>query len=134
MKINDIEYDVSETYKRTGSNFTLEVKHWTSGCQELNILNHVWNLYVYIYEKHPLFNKLENTKFLLTDFPCMPGGVTYVKWHGDHDSDIIHCKQYGNDYSHIWNCGSDHWATIDDAYEVFTDATEVFNFLENYES
>jgi hypothetical protein len=88
------------------------------------IVNH-WNVYIHVFKKHPVFDKLEeegqNSPFLEE----LHYGCSYIKFDRDKSNDIV-AKHYGSDYGHLHD---DHYETVDNreaAREIFFDAERLF--------
>jgi hypothetical protein len=89
----------------------------------------VWNVYCYIYPKHPLFDKLDKEDIFGCPIDNFHGGCTYSRWARKPDGEIT-CKQYGCDYNHYQD---EHFTFIENpeyATTVFADAEALFNELE----
>jgi len=124
----------SETWELRGKNFTVEIKHWKHAryTHEHEIEPEVnrWNVYAYIFPKHPIFNEI-NEKLFDNDiggvFHC---GLSYNTWKYDEDGQIT-CKQLGSDYQHL----HDNYESTSDIYSTpcQTDAQELFEHLAEYE-
>ena len=135
------KYTHKETWSRRGEGFLIEVVRWETmpkkKYEELKVKCSldtgcfIWNVYCYIYPKHPLFSKLEKEDMFDCPIDNFHGGCTFSKWHRDADGGIT-VKQYGCDYNHYQD---DRFTQIENperAYEVFHDAGELFNELEGY--
>ena len=56
------------------------------------------------------------------------GGCTNCRFHTDENREVV-SKQYGNDYNHIWNDDFLKIKNPEEAFEVFNDAEDLYNFL-----
>jgi len=121
-----IEERKSESWFFRGEMFLVEVKKTV---YTRNIDENIWCVYFYLYPKHKLFDKFK-TDDMFDDlvgnvpFHC---GCTYSRWH--HSGDKIECKEYGCDYNHIYDDRYLKYKTKEEAYQVFRDAKELFDWL-----
>ena len=134
------KYTHKETWSRRGKDFLIEVVRWeTINASKLLEIKakipsydtgrFIWNVYCYIYPKHPLFNKPQTEDMFDCPVKSLNCGCTYARWSRDKDGEI-QCKQYGSDYVHIWDEGMDKIENPEYAYRVFNDAEDLFNELE----
>ena len=120
-------------YIDNGGLFTVDVVHWVDK-RPLKMshkpLEHHWNVYVYIYPDHPLFERIESEDFCAAEFLPLHGGVSYHKWLYDSTGAVIY-KKIGSDYQHIYDERFAGYSTEDEAWEVFRDAEELIQFMES---
>lgn len=117
----------SETWKSEvfDEKFLVEVKHWMSSSYE-----NIWNTYIYLYEKFPGFDNLEDR---ISSSPVhFVGGCTFSNFYYKKESPKPYCIKYGNDYNHIWNYQEIRQSTQDEAQQIFMDAEQLFNNLKEY--
>lgn len=124
----------SERWKRHGKNFTVEVVHWTSPRPEWDQYRgeNCWNVYAYIFPKHPMFKAFNETDDIFQDAASslhLHAGASWCKSKCDR-SGAVYCIEVGSDYSHHGDDHFGHMETREDAYEVFRDAVELFEQLE----
>lgn len=96
----------SETWQQRGDGFLIEIKRWQDerrdvDTDELRTINH-WNVYAYIYPKHPLFEEIEDAGLFLQHpirefFHC---GLSRHSWNRNKDGNIS-SKELGSDYQHL---------------------------------
>lgn len=109
----------------------IEVVHWTLGgvveYQGRRGNNH-WNVYVYLYPKHPMFAAFSaadvDTYEITRDMP-LHGGQTYFERHFNEAAEVT-SVQVGCDYGHYGDEMYSQFATKDDARLVFSDAEDLF--------
>lgn len=127
---------------RLGKNFAVRVVHWTRPTEDRELGPHKWNVYAHITKEHPLFDKLNaalgNRELLYGAVDDLPfhGGVT---WYERERVPVSHWKLeqrdtvcgvcIGSDYAHLHDDRFSHYATRDDAREVFEDADALFAAL-----
>ncbi len=123
----------SEEWKREGRGFLVVVKHYTipvqSGWDDSDGRNR-WNVYAYIYPKHPNFAAFSGPDMWQDAATEMPfhAGPSLLRWHYDDDKKPT-SVQVGSDYSHLHDDYFSHYATPQDAAEVFSDAAQLFDWL-----
>lgn len=90
-------------------------------------IEYIWNIYIYIYDKHPLFSTLKSPDW--NEFPIeMHGGVTYSQWYYDKDVHC-YCKQYGCDYMHLGDDSYKETKDIDNVAAIYCDAKIIYREL-----
>ena len=138
--MNDLtKYGHKEEWSRRGKNFTMQIVRWETMSEEsFNKMNldigtytgrYVWNVYFYLFPKHRLF--AETIEDDMNDCPVnnLHYGCTFSRWHYNEDGEIT-AKQYGCDYNHYTDERFSFIKNIEDAYEIFNDAEDLFNELE----
>lgn len=142
MNEEKYSFNKSESWWMKTESFSIEVKHWyTKGRMDNQFnfhaeeLSHKWNVYVYVFPKHPSFDKLtDSISPLLGDdenyeiLDSLHYGCTYCHWGYDKDGKVI-SKQYGSDYAHLHD---DHFEGCDSkdhpyAREIFFDAERLYD-------
>lgn len=124
---NDMNWNQSETWKRAGKNFAVEIKHWTApydGWAE----NH-WNVYVYFYPQHPHFARFDGERIYQPAADALPlhGGATYLHSHYDHKGEVKSI-QVGSDYDHAGDEKYSRCASPSEAAQIFADAETLFTW------
>ena len=128
-----------------GKDFTVEIcvwsypserealKSWPSNFIE-SVPEYHWNVYVHIFPKHRLFNKVEKEELFDygIDIP-LHMGTTYNNWKYSEKGEII-SKTIGCDYQHYDDDRFGKYSTKQDAWEVFGDAEELIEFFAREES
>jgi len=129
-----------QEWKHKGNNFLVEVARWTDTSDRAakNLLleelkdiipdNH-WNVYAYIFPKHPLFEKIINDNLYNygLDLP-LHWGASYHSWDYDSKGKVVF-KKIGSDYQHLNDERFGKYVTADDAWEIFKDADELIEFI-----
>lgn len=126
-------WDHKDVWRRRGQDFLIEIsRHTVTPITEPAYEgSNRWCVYAYIYPKHPHFGKFDGpslwqdaTQVLhlhgdasLVEYPMYEGKVT--------------CVKVGADYHHLHDDRFTHYATPDDAFEVFGDADELFEQLQS---
>ena len=121
-----------DVYTLNGTNFAVEVVRWNFypiNNPETNN-NNVWNLYVYIYPKHPAFAKYQDKDN--ADRIPFHGGCTLYQVHNNPVTNDITSIQIGCDYNHYMDHHYQEMNTMEDASSIFWDAEQLFNMFENY--
>lgn len=121
MKVN-IE---KQSWVYYGNNFRVETIHWFRTDDNKN----KWNIYAYIYPKHPLFDKVTSESLFEVDLP-LHCGASFHQWFFNKDG-VVTSKKIGSDYQHIYDDKFESFTTKEDAYEVFNDADELIEYLSN---
>jgi len=121
------KYKYKEIWGRREDDFFIEVVRWNSE----DILEgeiSIWNIYCYIYPSHKLFNELTDESIFGAEILNFPGRCAYCRFHRNTNGEIA-SKQYGNDYNPIWDEEIRKINNPEEAYEVFNDAEDLYNFL-----
>ncbi len=135
MRIEDFSHE--DVWKTNGKNFSVHVVRCTSKRQSMfdeELGENEWNIYVNIYKKHPAFPLVGESIY---DVPeeitaLFHGGCTFISWCYDSKSEPYK-KKIGCDYCHL---GDDKFSLMmhrEDAKDVFEDAINLFNKLEEME-
>ena len=85
-----------------------------------------WNVYAYIYPKHPLFDKFKGNSFwqdatILFPFHC---GVSFLKYH--YKDNCVTSIQVGSDYNHDGDNYYSHLNNTNEDSSIFEDAKKLF--------
>ena len=102
---------VLNTWRYISTFFVVDVVHWH---ETPFITAHRWNVYVYIYPDHPLFERIESEDFCDGLLP-LHGGVSYHKWLYDSMGAVIY-KKIGSDYHHAYDSRFAGYSTEDEAW------------------
>ena len=121
------KYTHKETWSRRSEDFTVEVARWED--ESPDGTKYKWNVYCYIYPKHKLFEVPKEESMCDCPINNLHNGCTLARWHTDGSGKVT-SKQYGSDYSHIWDEGMEKIKEPEDAQSVFNDAEDLFNELE----
>lgn len=114
----------SEQWKYVGNHFCVVVKHWVNGAR------HMWNVGMYIYQGHSLFDMIEEERDPIVCKFHKNGDFTFCHWYCNKDS-VIESKFYETDYAHGWDeeFYGQSSMTIENAQRVFKDAEVLYNQL-----
>ena len=127
----------TEFYIKQTKQFTVSCKAWPSIDILKNKTTWNWNVYAYIYPKHPLNSDPQQAMDRLP----FNGGITYDKlqivtpalgvrrdWEKETRVLVL-----GNDYGHIWNNYDNHQSPEEGIpSEILDDALEVIEALETW--
>lgn len=127
-----IEFKHKDEWSVRGTDFMVQVTRHTvaPGSCDFDEGEHRWAVYAYIYPRHPHFAIFVGDDMWQEAAAMMPlhGGPTYLR---RHFYDGKECSiQVGADYHHLNDSYVTHYATKDDAREVFLDAESLFNWLQ----
>ena len=122
-------WDHKDEWHQRGKDFLVVVKHYTVEPHPIEGVNR-WNVYAYIYPKHPHFGKFEGTAMYQDAASAMPfhAGPSFLRVHRADDGNIT-SVQVGSDYNHIHDDEFGHMENMEQAWTVFQDAEELFNWL-----
>lgn len=129
------EFSKSEEWKLQGTDFLIVVKHYTEPAsptfQDHDDGRHRWNVYAYVYLKHPHFAKFSGPHIIQDASNALPlhGGPSFLRWHYNDDQEPT-SVQVGSDYNYIADSEFTFYATEEDASEVFSDARRLHAWLE----
>ena len=120
-----------DEWRRNGKNFAVVVSRHMESTIGGDGPNR-WCVYAYIYPKHPYFSEFDQAG------PMYQNAASAMPLHGGpsllefpmYDGKVSSAK-VGADYNHIYDDAFTHYATKDDAYEVFRDAEKLFDWLTN---
>ncbi len=128
------EWEKKDEWWKHGKDFMVCVKHYTVKVDESagydSDMGHRWNVYAYIYPKHPHFAAFEGPRVWQDASSAMPlhGGPSLLK-RPMFDGKVT-SVQVGSDYNHLHDWEFCRMATQEEAYRVFADAEELFNWLQ----
>lgn len=127
------KWDHKDEWHRYGKDFLVAVKRHT--VVPRSFTSHEgpnrWAVYAYIYPNHRLFGDFHGPDMwqpAAFDLP-LHGGPSFLQWHRRSDGNIT-SVQIGADYAHLHDDRFTHYATANDASEVFADADRLFEHLE----
>jgi hypothetical protein len=123
-------WDHKDEWRKSGKGFMVVVSRHNGTADVFGDGPHRWNVYAYIYPKHPSFVEFDGPHMWqsaatslpfhgypsLLEYPMYEGKVTAVK--------------VGADYHHLHDTHFTHYATPQVAYEVFDDAQALFDCLQ----
>ena len=129
------KWELKDEWHRHGKDCLVVVRHHTviPFAAFLSDGVHRWCIYAYIYPKHQKFADFDGKNIYQPATQNMPlhGGCSFLRWHIDSETKEPTSVQVGADYNHYGDDEFLHYATPEDAYEVFSDADALFDFLNN---
>ena len=128
------KWNHKDEWKQRGKNFMVSVSRHSVKSDEH--APHRWCVYVYIYSQHPHFKNFSVNAMWQDAASMLPlhGGPTFLRWHFDESGNAPVTVQVGCDYNHLYDDNFTRSATPNEAYEVFSDAQTLFDWMANYES
>jgi len=92
-----------------------------------------WCVYAYIYPKHPKFSVFTEEAIYQPATEDIPlhGGCSFCRFHVNSAGERT-SVQVGADYDHLHDEEFTHFATKDDAWEVFHHAKKLLNYLNKF--
>lgn len=129
------KWERKDEWHQHGRNFLVTVRHHTVPPARPEYDDegpHRWCVYAYIYPKHPHFAAFDMDDDMGQDAAtCLPlhGGPSLLRRHY-YDDGKVSSVQVGADYHHLHDNRFTHYATPDDAREVFRDAQELHDWLQ----
>ena len=125
-------WDHKDEWRRRANDFTVTVtRHMVEPSSfDPSKGQHRWAVYAYIYPRHRLFEGFSGDSLWQPAALNLPlhGGPSLLKWHVGDDGKPA-SVQVGADYGHLHDERFSHYATADDAVEVFRDAQNLFDWL-----
>ena len=90
-----------------------------------------WAVYAYIYPKHTCFAGFDDSGMLQDAAIALHfhGGPSFLQFHYDKTGEK-QSVQVGADYNHLYDEEFSHYATKDEAAEVFDDAVQLYAYLQ----
>ena len=126
------EWTRAETWTRRGKGFIVQVNRHEVQLPDsyLGEGKRRWFVYAYIYPRHPHFLAFSGDDMWQDAATVMPmhGGPTLLRWHCGTDGKPT-SVQVGADYNHLHDNCYTFFETTDDAWMVFRDADELFEWL-----
>lgn len=128
-----MDWKHKDEWKKRGTDFMVVVSRHEESALAGDGPNR-WCVYAYIYPKHPHFKNFDGPRMWQDAASMMPmhGGPSLLNYHRSEDA--ITSVQVGADYHHHMDDHFTHYAIKGEAYEVFSDADELFQWLENMAS
>jgi hypothetical protein len=123
------QWSHKDEWKRHGNDFCVVVSRH-EGSTYFGEGPNRWCVYAFIYPKHPYFKEFDQSGPMYQDAAsAMPlhGGPTLLEFPM-YDGAVTSVK-VGADYQHLYDDRFSHYATKDEAYEVFKDAEKLFDWL-----
>ncbi|WP_336695669.1 hypothetical protein [Delftia acidovorans] len=125
-------YRQSETWKREGNGFLVQVTHWRRDSGDEFEGPHRWNVYAYIYPSHPHFSAFgdveDMTQSACTALP-LHAYPSFHRIHLDSRSGKACSHQVGSDYGHLHDDQFSFMESPEDAAAVFRDADALYDWL-----
>jgi len=135
-------WDKKDEWWKKGNGHLVVVKRHS--IQPSNYINDIsdglnrWAVYAYIYPDHPMFSQFDKNGPMYQEAAnLLPlhGGPSYFEAH-EHDGKVT-SYQIGADYNHLHDNRFTHIDTPEDVggighFEVFIDAENLFEFLQNF--
>jgi hypothetical protein len=124
-----------DVWSKFGKDFMVEIsRHEVENIrafEEFDAGNHRWAVYAYIYPKHPHFAQFVGPAMWQDASSVLPlhGGPSLLRWHRAYDGTPT-SVQIGADYSHLHDACFTLDATESDATVQFSDAQELFDWLQ----
>lgn len=130
-------YRKTEDWKREGKGFLVVVNHYTSPMREEPACYdsegpHRWCVYAYIYPSHPHFVAFDGAETMWQPAASMMplhGGPSLLRVHTKHPDHAVTSYQVGADYHHLHDTAYTRMANEQEAFSVFADADELFDWL-----
>lgn len=122
------DWDHKDEWRKFGRDFLVQVTRHNGTAEPYGEGPNRWNVYAFIYPKHPHFARFEGSQMWQAASSAMPlhGGASlleYPMYEGKVTSVKVGC-----DYYHLHDDFT-HFATKDEAHEVFADADKLFTWL-----
>jgi hypothetical protein len=124
-----------DVWRKGGKHFLVTIEHFTEEPSQFDYGDddgrHRWCVYAYIYPKHPHFGQFSGDSIFQEAASVLPlhAGPSYLRYHYDDNGKEVTSVQVGADYNHLHDNRFTHYATSDDAKEVFNDAERLFERL-----
>ena len=122
-----------DLWKRLSRLFVVEVSRHSAPSSSIDPYVGInrWAVYAYIYPGHRLFDRFDGDSMFQEAAASLPlhGGPSYLRVHRNNKGEIA-SYQVGADYHHMHDEHFTHYADEKDAYQVFSDADELFSHLE----
>lgn len=124
-----------DLWRKFGKDFLVEISRHevenTRAFDDPDVGNHRWAVYAYIYPKHPHFAQFAGPAMWQEAASVLPlhGSPSLLRWHRDDDGKPT-SVQVGADYNHLHDARFTHDATKSDARVQFSDAQELFDWLQ----
>lgn len=129
------EFNHQDIWRLRGSGFLVTVVRTTVDISpEYNFDNlgpNRWAVYAYIYPKHTCFAGFDDSGIWQEAAMALHfhGGPSFFQFNYDKTGEK-QSVQVGADYNHLYDEEFSHYATKDEAAEVFDDATQLYAYLQ----
>lgn len=122
-------WDHKDVWRRRGKDFLIEITRHNGLASDWDG-PHRWAVYAYIYPKHPHFVEFKGASLWqdATTVLHLHGSCSYLEYPM-FDGKVTSVK-IGADYHHLHDDRFTHYGTPAEAYEVFSDADELFEQLQ----
>src|ERR1700749_75877 len=135
------EWGRRDSWRKHGKDFMVEVYHYTETPREETSWYgegegpHRWNVYAYIYPKHPHFAAFKRDEGMWQEAGAtlgFHGGVSLLEY--PQYDDKVTCVKVGCDYNHLHDAPYTRMENREQASEIFDDADTLFERLTNMDS
>ena len=128
--MNANQWDKKDEWRKRGLDFMVTVSRHNSTSSDFDEGPNRWAVYAYIYPAHPHFAKFDGPRIYQDAANEMPlhCGASLLNYPM-YDNKVT-SVQVGADYHHLHDDFT-HYATQDDAREVFADADRLFDWLQS---
>lgn len=129
------EFNHQDIWRLRGDNFLVTVVRTIVDVPpEYNFDNlgpNRWAVYAYIYPNHACFSRFDDSGMHQDASRALHfhGGPSFFQFHYDKTG-AKQSIQVGADYNHLYDEEYSHYATKDDAAEVFDDAVQLYAYLQ----
>ena len=122
------EWKHKDEWHKRGKDFLVVVSRHSVSVDEYGGPNR-WAVYAYIYPDHPIFNSFDGPDMFQYAASTMPlhGGCSFLRY--PMYKSVITSVKVGADYNHLYDDNFGYYETKDEAYEVFNDAAQLFQWL-----
>lgn len=132
-----MDWNHKDLWRMSGPDFMVEVSRHTeqpSSYMRTEEGPNRWAVYAYVYPKHPHFKRFAGREMFQEAASGMPlhCGPSFLHWHYNDDGEPT-SVQVGADYHHLYDEHFTHYASRDDAFEVFQDAERLHAWLKECE-
>lgn len=124
-------WDHKDQWRKHGKNFLIVVERFNGRPDADDGTGpNRWAVYAYIYPKHPHFAAFEGPRMWQEAATCLPlhAYPSYLEYPM-YDGKVTSVK-VGADYHHLHDTEYSHYATKEDASQVFADAERLFVWLQ----
>jgi hypothetical protein len=127
--MTEAPWDHKDAWRKRGQDFMVEVTRH-NGTEDISEGPHRWAVYAYIYPKHPHFAEFDGPHMWQLAATCLPlhGYPSYLEYPM-YEGKVTSVK-VGADYHHLHDYHFTHYATPNEAREVFDDAQALFDWLQ----
>lgn len=122
-------WDHKDQWRKHGKDFLIVVERFNALSEPYGDGPNRWCVHAYIYTKHPHFAAFEGPHMWQEATSVMPlhGGASLLEYPMYEGK--VTCAKVGADYHHLHD-NFTHFATKDEAAEVFADADRLFDWLQ----